>query len=397
MRLRLGVVPLLVVALLLPSNVASADLEDDLKAVEDGIAAINQQIQAQGAARSGLQIQLATAQLRLQEVRLELEAAEGRVAAGLVAIEQAGNEATRLVEALEQGSLELAETRLTIAQTGNELTDRAVDSYMNHAAEVPAGFLNVASVTDVLIGAEYASQAIRATEVAIGDLEALKAQETVQQAQIEKQKERQSQVVQDLNRKQSDLELAQQAVEDRKSEVEQEVAEHAALLASVLALIDELDNEVSKLEADASSIEDEIKAAEEHNHPPGSGFLWPVNGTLTSPFGFRIHPITGQRKLHTGIDIGAPNGRTIVAARSGTVILARYYGGYGNAVVISHGDGLTTLYAHMSSDVVSSGQVLKAGQTVGYVGSTGSSTGNHLHFETREYGIPVDPMNYLGG
>ena len=92
MRLRLGVVPVLVLALLLPSNVANADLEDDLKAVEDGIAAINQQIKAQGAARSDLQIQLAAAGVRLQEVRVELEAAEARVTAGLAAIEDAGNE-----------------------------------------------------------------------------------------------------------------------------------------------------------------------------------------------------------------------------------------------------------------------------------------------------------------
>lgn len=99
--------------------------------------------------------------------------------------------------------------------------------------------------------------------------------------------------------------------------------------------------------------------------------------------------------LHAGIDISAPNGTPIVAAASGTVYSAGWLGGYGNAVVIVHSGGLSTLYAHQSSLAVSSGSSVSQGQTIGYVGSTGFSTGNHLHFEVRLNGSPVDPLGYL--
>ncbi len=397
MSRRLWVVPAIVLVLVASSTTASADLEDELAEVEDGIATINRQIEQQGAARTQLQRDLGAAETRLTIVRGELSAANDAVEAGVVRILGGQAEAARIQGVLEQAAIELATTRLSIAQTGDELTKRAVDSYMSHSTEVPLGFFDVSSVTDVLIGAEYASQTIESTERAIRDLEALKATEQAQQVQVEAQQARHGQVLEDLARNQTALEEAQLEVEKRSAAVGAEVQEYADLLAAVVRLIDEMDHELSALEGDAAQLEQDILAAEINSDPTGSGFLWPVNGVLTSPYGFRIHPITGARRLHTGIDIGAPNGRTIVASRSGTVILARYYGGYGNAVVISHGGGLTTLYAHMSSDTVSSGQFLSAGDTVGYIGSTGFSTGNHLHFETREYGIPVDPMNYLGG
>lgn len=397
MSLRLWVIPAVVLVLVASSTVARADLDDDLAEVEDGIAAINRQIEQQGSARTQLQRDLGAAEVRLTVVRGELAAARDAVESGIARIAEAQTEAHRIQDTLEQAAVELATTRLSIAQTGDELTQRAVDSYMSHATELPAGFFDVSSVTEMLIGAEYASQTIESTERAIRDLEALKGTEEAQQTQVEAQQARHTRVLEDLARNQTALEEAQLDVEKRSAAVGSEVKEYADLLAEVQRLINEMDHELSELEDDAAQLEQDILAAEINSGPVGSGFLWPVNGVLTSSYGFRIHPITGARKLHTGIDIGAPNGRTIVATRSGTVILARYYGGYGNTVVISHGGGLTTLYAHMSSDAVSSGQFLTAGDTVGYIGSTGFSTGNHLHFETREYGIPVNPMNYLGG
>jgi murein DD-endopeptidase MepM/ murein hydrolase activator NlpD len=123
--------------------------------------------------------------------------------------------------------------------------------------------------------------------------------------------------------------------------------------------------------------------------------IWPVNGTVTSGYGYRIHPILGKRILHTGIDIAAASGTSIWAADGGTVIYATWVSGYGNTVAIDHGGGISTLYAHQSSMAVSYGQKVKKGQVVGYVGSTGYSTGPHLHFEVRVNGTPVDPMGYL--
>ena len=131
-----------------------------------------------------------------------------------------------------------------------------------------------------------------------------------------------------------------------------------------------------------------------------SGFLWPIASShrVTSPFGWRTHPITGRQHLHGGIDIAAPNGTPILAAKAGVVVISLYGSSYGNYVVLSHPDGTRTLYAHMSQRNVSAGDTVRQGQTVGLVGSTGSSTGNHLHFETwtgSSSSSRVNPMQFF--
>ena len=123
--------------------------------------------------------------------------------------------------------------------------------------------------------------------------------------------------------------------------------------------------------------------------------LWPAEGEITSPFGWRTHPIFGTQRLHTGIDIGADYGDTVRAADGGVVIHSDWMGGYGNAVIIDHGNGISTLYAHNSQLLVSEGQAVAKGQAISRVGSTGYSTGPHLHFEVRQNGSPVNPLNFL--
>lgn len=129
----------------------------------------------------------------------------------------------------------------------------------------------------------------------------------------------------------------------------------------------------------------------------GGQMAWPTPGytRITSQFGMREHPITGVYKLHTGLDIGAPMGANFVAANDGTVISAKYSSGYGNMVIIDHGGGITTLYAHGSSIEVTVGQKVKRGDVVLKVGSTGYSTGPHAHFEVRENGSYVNPLPYI--
>jgi murein DD-endopeptidase MepM/ murein hydrolase activator NlpD len=125
----------------------------------------------------------------------------------------------------------------------------------------------------------------------------------------------------------------------------------------------------------------------------GSGALQrPVDGILTSGFGWRVHPITGQRRFHAGVDLAVPTGTPVRAAAHGVVTAAGWRGGYGLAVVIDHGAGLTTLYAHLSEIGVPPGAHVTAGQVIGAVGSTGASTGPHLHFEVRVHGAPRDPL-----
>ncbi|MDR7481390.1 MAG: peptidoglycan DD-metalloendopeptidase family protein [Armatimonadota bacterium] len=120
-------------------------------------------------------------------------------------------------------------------------------------------------------------------------------------------------------------------------------------------------------------------------------FIWPLRGAITSRFGFRRHPIFRARLFHQGVDIAAPYGAPVRAAGDGTVLFAGWYGGYGKLVVLDHGDGLSTLYGHLSAILVAPGAPVTRGQILGRVGSTGYSTGPHLHFEFRRNGRPVDP------
>ena len=130
-----------------------------------------------------------------------------------------------------------------------------------------------------------------------------------------------------------------------------------------------------------------------------SGFIKPIQGRITSPFGWRTHPIFNSKSFHSGIDIGGPNLGAIRASNSGKVIYSGWYGGYGKVVIIEHGivngKPITTLYAHMSSIAVSNGTKVTKGQVIGYEGTTGYSTGPHCHFEVRVNGQPSNPMNYI--
>jgi murein DD-endopeptidase MepM/ murein hydrolase activator NlpD len=132
------------------------------------------------------------------------------------------------------------------------------------------------------------------------------------------------------------------------------------------------------------------------NMAVGSGTMaYPVHAQVTSPFGWRRHPIFGVRKFHTGVDLAGPNHSAIRAADSGSVLYTGWYGGYGKVVIISHGNGMATLYAHMSRTAAEVGQNVSKGDVIGYEGTTGFSTGPHLHFEVRVNGTPNNPLNFL--
>ena len=206
------------------------------------------------------------------------------------------------------------------------------------------------------------------------------------------------------------LETARQEQKDAKAEQEAAKAELNSQQAQVDALIAEISGQESqvkaaeaKLQAAANAADAEIRAAEKElasqiaNVPSESGFLWPLPGryNLSSLYGSRKHPVTGKANNHTGIDVPAPSGTPIQACKSGVVTTSTYNNSYGNYVVVSHSDGTSTLYAHMSRRNASKGQTVSQGQVIGYVGTTGSSTGNHLHLEIRVNGSRRDPINYF--
>lgn len=233
--------------------------------------------------------------------------------------------------------------------------------------------------------------------------------------------------VTDLKTVKSEYEEARLELKEQKAELTNLSAQLEKDIAEANAAIQELEGDISansailsQLNAQDKEMQDKInqkiKELNEQNKPSnpsnpsnpstpsGSGTLtvWPSYCTyITSVQGNRVHPITGKYGTHGGTDIGASYGSAIYAAGSGTVVTAynnsAYNGGYGNYAMINHGNGIQTLYAHMSVCSVTVGQTVSAGQTIGYVGSTGRSTGPHLHFEVRVNGSRVDPQSYYPG
>ena len=201
---------------------------------------------------------------------------------------------------------------------------------------------------------------------------------------------------------QADLAASKEVVNQKKAELSEQYARVNAIVLSNQAAVRELESK----EASYAQLEKDIAAAIEkaklmEKGAVGTGqFVWPVPGyyKLSEKFGYRICPIHGP-ELHKGIDISSSGiyGAKILAADSGVVTLAQWYGGYGNCVMIDHGNGYVTLYGHMkSASPLKVGDPVYKGVTViGYVGSTGDSTGPHLHFEVRKNGTAVDPMSFF--
>lgn len=207
----------------------------------------------------------------------------------------------------------------------------------------------------------------------------------------------------------ADQQAKKEEQEAKKAEQESKVAEAQKLLDQINADTAEVNRQLEAESKAAAEIQEEIVAKQKQLEEErkqnnvvlntGSGYNWPVPGyyTLTSAFGYRIHPITGEPHSHTGIDISAPGGTPIHACKGGQVVTSSYHSSYGNYVVIDHGNGNSTLYAHMSSRAVSAGQIVSQGDVIGYVGSTGSSTGNHLHLEVRVNYQRIDPESCFPG
>ncbi len=202
----------------------------------------------------------------------------------------------------------------------------------------------------------------------------------------------------ELDSRQSELETEKAALEIQIDEATQMIVDLEAQLETDRAAYEEQLAKEAALEADIQEMIAELERQEAANSIVSTGtYIWPLPGYRPgSAYGWRIHPIWGDRRFHAGEDIGAPSGTSILAADSGIATVIPDNGnGYGNYIIINHGGGRTTLYAHMSGFAVSNGATVTQGQTIGYVGSTGNSTGPHLHFETRVNGATTDPKGYF--
>ena len=241
---------------------------------------------------------------------------------------------------------------------------------------------------DAYIAARENTESVKADyEDTRAELEELKAQLKAEQEELEK-----------------DIEEAIQIILDLENDLENRQAEYDAIMAAEDAANATIDKLVAELEAQRAAEAAAAAAAAGGSSGGGSAnasgsFLWPVASYVyvSSRFGLRVHPITGKTKSHTGIDIASNQGTAVYASDGGTVTLAGWNGGYGNCIMIDHGNGYVTLYGHLSSISVSVGQTVSQGATIGAVGSTGNSTGPHLHFEVLKNGTRIDPEQFFSG
>lgn len=196
---------------------------------------------------------------------------------------------------------------------------------------------------------------------------------------------------------------AREILEGKRGQIKAKQQEQQKLIDALSKDINELKKQEAEMEAAERQIQAQINAAlgksdQKSLTYTGSGkFILPLASytRISSPFGYRIHPITGTRKLHSGIDYAAPAGTAIYAAEDGVVLTSGWINGYGYTITVNHGSGYVTLYAHCSSLIAKAGQKVVKGQTIARVGSTGNSTGNHLHFEVKVNGTAQDPAKFL--
>lgn len=383
------------VVLSLVAGTASGATEAELDQLNDQIADLASQIESAQAARSQAGSDLLAAKAKLDDLVGQVNAAEAKLASIESGIAAGEAELVEVTASLDRFESALASTRLKVAETKESLSLQVVELYIN-ASTASTRFLAFSNASEASVGFAYVDGAMGDSSRLLDELDILEREEERQQEILDAQRIAQQELIADLE-KQREAQAAEVAsLDGLRAEAAQAAEAAGALVSSLNADIARFEEHKEGLEADAAALEAELAARGSAGEKPSGPLARPVPGPVTSPFGYRIHPIFGTRKLHTGWDLSAAAGSPIVAAADGVVVSAGVRGGYGNATVIDHGGGLATLYAHQSSMAVSSGQSVSRGQVIGYVGCTGYCTGAHLHFEVRVGGAPVDPSGYVG-
>lgn len=278
------------------------------------------------------------------------------------------------------------------------LRQRLVDIYENGDLSYASVLLSARSFSEFVERWTDLQLLISANQAAVRERKAAEEKVAAVEADLERTQMQLDQERTDQERAENQLatladerrNLVAVADQQRRS-VAAQVAEMEDLTAAEEAQLESL---IQQYEAQLASQRKAEGIAGEQPSAPGA-FAWPVSGTITSPFGWRSNPFGGAPEFHQGLDIAAPTGTTVTAAAAGTVIMAQWYGGYGNYILIDDGGGYSTGYGHLSAFYVSAGQQVKQGQAIGAVGCTGECTGPHVHFEIRINGKPVDPAPRL--
>jgi len=355
-------------------------------------------VEEASAEESGVLAQLDATAARRRQLDARLRELDAEIATTQAELDAASAQLTSVEADLRRASAKLADTEDGYVRARRELVDRAVDAYIRQpAARAVSVILREGELRDLAATQKFLQSSVAAQKHAVQQYRSLRSRLEGEQVGLTLAREQFSAQRAVVNGHRDELVGARAEQADVRRQVASEEAEEKRLLAEVRRRVKEFEARIATLKRESDAITALLRARQTGKPtPPGAGVLArPVNAPITSAFGPRRHPILGTVRMHTGVDFGAVSGTPIAAASPGSVLWAGERSGYGNTVIVDHGGTLATLYAHQSRIAVKEGQPVNRGQTLGYVGSTGYSTGPHLHFEVRVNGNPVDPLRYL--
>ena len=363
-------------SVLLALSITGTALADDL---EDQLADLQRQAEEQQAIKEEAAAKVESVSERLRIIQEDLKAATAsynEVKEQLDTVEGKIDENTELLE----------KTQADLKVKNRMLQKRVRDIYINGQISYVDVLFGAKDFSDLVTRMDVLKRIIKHDYDLIMKVKEEKAVVESARAQLEQDKAEAEKLVADA--------------QDKKELVEIKEAEQQELLDQAIYDRDTSERAYEELMAASEEVANMIRRSQMapaySGAPVGSGgMIWPLSGPITSEFGWRTHPIFGTARYHSGLDIGGDYGLPIYAAANGTVIYAGWISGYGNAVIIDHGGGITTLYGHNDSLNVSEGESVSQGQVIAMCGSTGNSTGPHCHFEVRENGEPVSPYGYL--
>jgi murein DD-endopeptidase MepM/ murein hydrolase activator NlpD len=385
-------------ALLAVGPALGQDAEQKKRAVDSRIDSLEDKIEKARAREGVLSSQIAEVTAEIRALEDDVGAAEARLdqLEGILALHQ--RKLDNLNELFFTQTSRLVYLQRQHKAATDRLNKRVVEIYTSESPDALAVVLQAASFEEILDQLEFLNEIGRQDEKIAAEVARAKVAMRKTREATRKTRNRVRVTTQQVAARTAE----QRAVRDRLAWNQRQLAtarrDKQDALAATKATREEYLHEVEALLAQSAALAAKIQAAQAaatyaaptgSRSPSASGFVWPVHGILTSSFGWR------WGRMHEGIDIAVPSGSAVVASAAGTVIVAGWMGGYGNLVVVDHGNGIATAYGHNTSIAVGVGQAVGQGQVIAYSGNTGNSTGPHVHFEVRVNGGAVDPLGYL--